>query len=189
MSKVKKALLFLLMIFIIGCTITKEYDENKDILPETKKNTDISEGGEEMKLISNDFDDGDMIPRIFTCQGDDINPHLAWEGVPPGTKSLALIVDDPDAPVGTWVHWLVKDITTNTKEIKKNSIPGNQLPNDFGKTDYGGPCPPSGTHRYFFKLYALNVEKLEAKGKDDLYKQVKEHAIAKAELMGKYQKS
>ncbi len=142
-----------------------------------------------MKLTSNDFNQGGMIPREFTCQGDDSSPHLAWDDVPEGTKSFALIVDDPDAPMGTWVHWLIKDIPANVRDIQKNNVPGNQVENDFGKEDYGGPCPPSGTHRYFFRLYALDAEKLEATNKRDFYSQAEEHAIAKVELMGKYQKS
>ena len=131
-----------------------------------------------------------MIPRRFTCQGQDINPHLAWSGVPPGTKSLAIICDDPDAPMGTWVHWLVSDISPTATGIPQNSIPRGavQVANDFRKPDYGGPCPPSGVHRYFFKLYALNVPKLGARNKRSFYKLVKKHAIERAILMGKYTK-
>jgi len=141
-----------------------------------------------MKLTSNDFNEGEMIPAKFTCQGDDINPHLAIEDVPSGVKSFALIFDDPDAPGGLWKHWLVKDIPADVKEINQDSVPGKQIVNDFGKEGYGGPCPPA-LHRYFFKLYALDVETLDANDADELYKQVEEHTIAKAELMGKYEKS
>lgn len=172
-----------LLFFLVACTVEKPKSEPVQI------EKPIQEGVEIMKLTSNDFKQGDMIPRKFTCQGEDINPHLAWDDVPEGVKSFALIVDDPDAPMGTWVHWLVKDIPTDIREIKQNSIPGTQVENDFGKEDYGGPCPPSGVHRYFFKLYALDVESLDADNKDDFYEQVEEHSIAKAELMGKYKKS
>ncbi|MBU0627919.1 MAG: YbhB/YbcL family Raf kinase inhibitor-like protein [Nanoarchaeota archaeon] len=141
-----------------------------------------------MKLTSNDFKQGEMIPKEFTCQGNNINPHLAWSDVPEGTKSFALVLDDPDAPGGLFVHWAVKDISTSIREIKQNSIPGIQLPNDYGIAQYKGPCPPA-LHRYFFRLYALDVEKLTAESYDELYEQVEEHAIAKAELMGKFQKS
>ncbi len=163
-------LTILFSIFLVGCTV-----ENK--------NRDI------MKLSSEAFKQGELIPKKYTCQGANINPKLKFDDVPKNTKSFALIVDDPDAPMGTWVHWLVKDIPGNAKEIKENSIPRTQVTNDFGKENYGGPCPPSGVHRYFFKLYALNVETFEADDKKEFYQQVKEHAIAKAELMGKYEKT
>lgn len=189
---VRITLLFLLLVLLSGCTtgpieeksasaaIQKQIEQPKE---------EPKQGGETMKLTSNDFKEGDMIPREFTCQGDDFNPQLAWEDVPGGVKSFALIVDDPDAPMGTWVHWLVKDIPANVNEIKQNSIPGNQVENDFGKEGYGGPCPPTGVHRYFFKLYALDIEKLDANNKRDFYAEAEKHAIAKAELVGKYQKS
>lgn len=132
-----------------------------------------------------------MIPSQFTCDGPDISPHLEWSEAPKETKSFALIVDDPDAPVGTWVHWLVCDIPPNVKSIPRNSLPrgARQVKNDFGKVEYGGPCPPSGTHRYFFKLYALKVEKLEGvTDKRSFYKKVEENKIAEAVLMGKYKR-
>jgi len=143
-----------------------------------------------MKIYSKDFQHGGMIPRIFTCQGKNINPQLAWSGVPPEAKSLALIVDDPDAPMGTWVHWLISDINTSYTGIDRDSVPRGavQVNNDFRKPVYGGPCPPSGIHRYFFKLSALNVEKLGANNKRDFYKLVKNHAVDRAVLMGKYTK-
>lgn len=141
-----------------------------------------------MKLSSNAFTNGGMIPSKFTCKGENVNPELRWSDIPNGTKSLALIVDDPDAPVGTWVHWLVKDIAADVTEIKEDSVPGTQVRNDFGKEDYGGPCPPSGTHRYLFRLYALDVETFEASGKRDFYKKVEEHKIGEAALMGRYSK-
>lgn len=138
-----------------------------------------------MKLISNAFTNEGTIPSKYTCKGDNVNPQLSWTNPPAGTKSFALIIDDPDAPVGTWVHWLVKDIPADVKEIREDSIPGTQVKNDFGKEDYGGPCPPSGTHRYFFKLYALDVERFEASGKRDFYNKADEHKIGEAALMGK----
>ncbi len=141
-----------------------------------------------MKLMSNDFEHESMIPSIFTCDGKDISPHLAWEDVPEGTKSFALIVDDPDAPMGTWVHWLMCNISFEKREITQNSVPSGalQVKNDFGKVDYGGPCPPSGVHRYFFKLYALDVEALEGISEKNFYQKVEEHKIAEAHLLGKY---
>lgn len=173
---------FILVLVLVACTTEKVVQE-----PITQIEQPVKEALK-MNLKSNDFNEGDMIDAKFTCQGEDINPHLAWDDVPEGVKSFALIVDDPDASAGTWVHWLVKDIPANAREIGQNSVPGNQGANDFGKEEYGGPCPPA-LHRYFFRLYALDVESLDATDKGDFYKQAEEHAIAKAELMGKYVKS
>ena len=142
-----------------------------------------------MKLTSPEFQNNKLIPKKFTCQGDDVNPPLVIEDIPKDAKSLALIVDDPDATTGTWVHWIVFDIPVVSK-IEENSIPGKQGTNDFGRKDYGGPCPPSGTHRYFFKIYALK-EKLnldEGSRKEDLEEIMQEHILAKAELIGLYKK-
>ncbi len=141
-----------------------------------------------MKLKSKDFENGGMIPSVFTCDDRDISPHMAWEDVPENTKSFALIVDDPDAPMGTWVHWLLCNIPPNLRELPQNSVPSGalQVKNDFGKTNYGGPCPPSGVHRYFFKLYALNIPSLKGINEKNFYDKVKEHKIAEAVLMGKY---
>jgi len=129
-----------------------------------------------------------MIPKKYTGQGQDINPPLKWEGVPEGTKSLALIVDDPDAPVGLWTHWLVKNIPPAVTEIKEHTNPGEGVVNSWKKTEWGGPMPPSGTHRYFFKLYALNVDKMKATTKAMFYKEVEQQKIGEAILMGKYKK-
>jgi Raf kinase inhibitor-like YbhB/YbcL family protein len=149
---------------------------------------DFCSKGDIMRIWSNDFEEGAMIPSKFTCDDQDMNPHLAWDGVPEGTKSLALICDDPDAPVGTWVHWLVSDIQPNMNGIDQDSVPPGavQVTNDFRKVEYGGPCPPSGVHRYFFKLYALKVDRLKAKDKKKFYKLVEKYKIAEAVLMGKY---
>ena len=186
------ALLLLILVLLSACAINREVTIIQEVKTDEiaqKEQSKPIERGEIMKLTSKSFNQGEMIPKEFTCQGDDSSPHLAWEDAPAETKSFALIVDDPDAPGGTWVHWLVKDIPPNVKEIQQNNVPGNQVQNDFGKQDYGGPCPPSGTHRYFFRLYALDVGNLEANNKQDFYKEAEAHAIAKAELMGNYQKS
>ena len=142
-----------------------------------------------MKIKSPDFEHSGYIPKEFTCQGADVNPTLIFEGIPQGTKSLALIVDDPDAPMGTWVHWVAFDISV-IAEIDKDSIPGKQGINDFRKRDYGGPCPPSGTHRYFFKMYALDKELNLKEGisKKELEKAMQGHILDKAELIGLYKK-
>jgi len=143
----------------------------------------------EMKITSPDFENNGHIPPKFTCQGEDINPPLLIDGIPEGTKTLALIVDDPDAPMGTWIHWVVFNIPVVSK-IEENTIPGKQGSNDFGRKDYGGPCPPSGTHRYFFKIYALdsklNLE--EGTSKQELEKGMQGHILDSAELIGLYKK-
>jgi len=143
-----------------------------------------------MKLTSPSFNHNQMIPKKFTCQGEDISPALQISDLPLGAKSLGLIVDDPDAPGGTWVHWVVFNIPV-MNEIKEKSIPGLQGINDFGKKDYGGPCPPSGTHRYFFKVYALDTQLnlKEGSGKETLESAMKGHILGKGELIGLYKKS
>jgi Raf kinase inhibitor-like YbhB/YbcL family protein len=142
-----------------------------------------------MKLMSNDFRDTGNIPSEFTCEGRNISPHLAWENVPDGTKSFALSVTDPDA-IGGWNHWLLYNISKNVKEIEKNRKPAEALEveNDFGKKTYGGPCPPSGTHRYFFAVYALDVEHLEGLNKRNFFDRVEEHTIEKAVIRGLYKR-
>ncbi len=142
-----------------------------------------------MKISSPEFEHNEMIPSQFTCDGEDINPTLIIEDIPLETKSLALIVDDPDAPMGTWVHWVVYDIPV-TNQIQEDSIPGKQGMNDFRKKDYGGPCPPSGTHRYFFKLYALDQELNldEGLSKRDAENAMEGHILAQAELIGLYKR-
>jgi len=142
-----------------------------------------------MKLVSNDFENNGMIDSRFTCDGKDISPHLKWEEVPSGTKSFALSCNDPDAPIGDWIHWYVHTIPSDVNEITQGGpIPGIEVKNDFGKTSYGGPCPPSGTHRYFFRVYALDVEKLEGVKKKNFREKVKEHTIESAELIGLYKR-
>ena len=146
-------------------------------------------GGLKMKLTSPEFENNSFIPGKYTCQGDDINPTLTIENIPQGAKGLALIVDDPDAPMGTWVHWVVYDIPIISR-IDEGTIPGKQGLNDFRKRDYGGPCPPSGTHRYFFKIYALDkmLNLKEGVSKKNLEKSMEGHILDKAELIGLYKK-
>ena len=141
-------------------------------------------------ISSPDFQHNGMIPREYTCQGADVNPPLQVSGVPAGARSLVLIVDDPDAPVGTWVHWVVFNISPSVKKIAGDSIPGTQGINDFGKRDYGGPCPPSGTHRYFFKIYALDTRLSLKAGasKKDVEKAMQGHVLQKGQLIGLYRK-
>lgn len=182
--------LFLILILLSSCAMTPDTAKKGNIAHSAQEPTKEQEPevrGETMRLTSDDFIEGGLIPKKFTCQGENINPQLAWIDIPPGVKSFALIVDDPDAPGGLFKHWLVKDIPSDSREIKQDSVPGTQIANDYGMERYKGPCPPA-LHRYFFKLYALDVEGLGAKTAEELYDQVEEHVIAKAELMGKYKK-
>ena len=142
-----------------------------------------------MNLRSNAFENNEFIPNKYSCKGQDINPELTWDNVPGGTKSFALNVKDPDAPRGTFVHWLVYDIDKASRKIEENSIHGKQVKNNFGKQSYGGPCPPSGVHRYFFRLFALDTASLgEIHSMNEFDKKVQEHTIEKAELMGRFEK-
>ena len=141
----------------------------------------------EFKLTTTSFENEGMIPKRYTPHGEDYNPQLSWTGAPPGTKSFALINNDPDAPVGLWTHWLVKNIPANTTSIKENSVPGVEVTNSWGIKKYKGPKPPSGTHRYYFKLYACNVEKMKANTLEQFYKEIEKVKIGEpAVIMGKY---
>lgn len=142
-----------------------------------------------MKLISNDFKNQERIPALHTCDGKNVSPHLSWSEAPKETKSFALSCIDPDAPGGDFIHWLIHDIPANINEIAQGGpIPkgAKEIPNDFGKTSYGGPCPPSGTHRYIFIIYALKKDRLEGVTKRSFKEIVKSHSIGKAELVGLY---
>ncbi len=145
---------------------------------------------QQMKLTSSAFEEGEEIPERYTCDGADVNPPLKIMDIPAETKSLALIVDDPDAPGKVWVHWVVWEIPPEMKKIAEGSILGVQGLNDFKRKDYSGPCPPSGTHRYFFKVYALSIvpDMKENAGKEELEKAMQGHIIAEARLMGTYQR-
>ncbi len=138
-------------------------------------------------ITSSAFELNQFIPTRYTCAGQDINPPIDIEDIPENAHSLVLIVDDPDAPGKTWVHWVMWNIPI-THHIKENSIPGQQGWNDFNRTSWGGPCPPSGTHRYFFKVYALDaVLKLPSKTtKKELEQVMGKHIIAFGELIGLY---
>jgi Raf kinase inhibitor-like YbhB/YbcL family protein len=143
-----------------------------------------------MKLKSKDFEDNSNIPAQFTCDGKDVSPQISWEDVPNGTKSFALSVTDPDCPGRTWIHWLVHDIPKNVRKIERGNLPmqAKEVLNDFGKKSYGGPCPPSGTHRYFFTLYSLNTEHLEDLNKRNFFDKVEKHTIQKAAIKGLYKR-
>ncbi|MGB2632629.1 MAG: YbhB/YbcL family Raf kinase inhibitor-like protein [Candidatus Acidiferrum sp.] len=149
-----------------------------------------------LQLISPDFSPGATIPKPLTCDGGDLSPALQWQFPPDATQSFALIADDPDAPIGTWVHWVIFDMPPTLRSLPQNfpkaeqSADGSrQGANDFGKIGYGGPCPPGGQlHRYYFKLYALDAKlnlKLGA-AKKDLERAMQGHILARGEYIGRY---
>ena len=150
-----------------------------------------------LEITSSVFSEGEMISTRYTCDGPDVSPDLAWSGVPDTALSLALICDDPDAPMGTWVHWVLFNIPTGASGLPAEISPDATLENgarhgtnDFSRLGYGGPCPPGGTHRYFFKLYALDTELDLASGvtKAQLLEAMEGHILAEAQLMGKYKR-
>ena len=143
-------------------------------------------------LTSKAFESGQEIPRRHSCEGDDISPPLSWSAVPAGTGSLALIVDDPDAPAGTFTHWLGWAIDPASGELGEGDIPPLQGQNDFGTTGYRGPCPPPGhgQHRYFFRMHALDVEVELKRGaaRRDLERALQGHVLGVAVLIGVYER-
>ncbi len=181
--------LFLLTIFCPGRSLTVQGSKSEGGIPMT------------LELTSPAFSHNDPIPAIYTCDGRDISPPLSWSSLPAGTRSLALIVEDPDAPDPkaprmTWIHWVLYNIPAETAGLMENTAAGN-LPadtleglNDWGRTRYGGPCPPVGRHRYFFKLYALDAElpDLNQPNKEKLLQAMQNHILDQAELIGTYQR-
>jgi Raf kinase inhibitor-like YbhB/YbcL family protein len=158
-----------------------------------------AEGGQEMgiKIEGSAFKEGGMIPVKYTCDGEDVSPPLKWGDLPTGTRSIALISDDPDAPVGTWVHWVLYNLPPDVKALPENIPPKKTLENgavhgtnDFKRLGYGGPCPPGGTHRYFFKIYALDKKIDLAPGatKAQLVNAMEGHILDSGQLMGKYKR-
>lgn len=184
---------FLLISFIVLLISCGKKEETKPIQTETKQEKTM-----ELKITSTAFDEGGLIPKKYTCDAENVSPPLSWSNAPEKTKSFALICDDPDAPAGIWVHWVVYNIPAGEKGLTEAITPSKKLDNgtmqglnDFGKTGYGGPCPPGGTHRYFFKLYALDTT-LSLQGdvtKDSLLEAMKGHILSEGQLMGKYTRS
>ena len=147
--------------------------------------------GDMMRLTSPAFANGDKIPSKFTCDGNDVSPELRISGVSERTKCLVLIMDDSDAPVGIWDHWVVFNISPEIREIGEDKEPqGVKGKNSWGRTGYGGPCPPDREHRYFFKLYALDIELSLNEGatKKEIEQAMEGHILEKAELMGRYKR-
>lgn len=176
----KLLLLVSLLVIVSGCT-TKEKEVNNM---------------EKISISSEAFKENGTIPDEYTCEGEDISPPLSWQGLPAGTKSIALIADDPDAPGRAFVHWVIYNIPANTQKLAKG-IPGQekladgslQGMTDFGRAGYGGPCPPHGKpHRYFFKIYAIDriLDLSSGASREDVEDAMKGHILAKGELIGKY---
>lgn len=150
-----------------------------------------------IKLTSTAFKEGELIPRQYTCDGVNVSPSLEWSGAPKTARTLVIIADDPDAPAGTWVHWVLYNLPADnigmvenlpaTDELRAGGFQGK---NDFGKIGYGGPCPPSGTHRYFFKIYALDSQLSLKAGatKAEVEKSMEGHVVSQGQLMGMYRR-
>ncbi|NIR44309.1 MAG: YbhB/YbcL family Raf kinase inhibitor-like protein [Gemmatimonadetes bacterium] len=164
-------------------------------MPGVPQNTNVASS---LQLSSPAFEDGESIPRRFTCQGADLSPPLSWTDVPEGAISLALIVDDPDAPAGTWVHWVIYDIPAALDGLPEG-LPGDAVTpqgarqgiNDFRRVGYGGPCPPAGEpHRYYFYLYALDIQTglPVSATKEDLLEALSGHVLGESQLMGRYER-
>ena len=188
--------------FLCACRNANQngVDSNQSGAKATPAEKPFEQGGREKMTItitSTAFQDGGTIPKQYTCDGQNISPPLAWSGVPNNAKALALICDDPDAPNQTWVHWAVYDLPASTAGLPEN-VPEQEQPvsggkpgmNDFKKIGYGGSCPPSGTHRYYFRLYALDSETSLNPGatKEQLLKAMEGHIVAQGQLMGRYER-
>jgi Raf kinase inhibitor-like YbhB/YbcL family protein len=164
-----------------------------------EQNSIAQKGDEKMAITvtSLAFKEGDMIPAKYTCDGDNVSPPLNWQQVPQGVKSFALISDDPDAPMGTWVHWVIWNIPAEANGLPQSVPAGKELPdgskqgvNDSRRNGYSGPCPPSGTHRYYFKIYALDMmlDLPVTSTKQVLLEAMKGHILAEGSLTGKYRR-
>jgi len=187
---------FKVMMFCIGLFFLFFFSNG--YAPGKQSKTQNKKGKMTMQLTSSAFKEGQSIPVKYTCDGKNVSPALKWSNVPQGTKSLALVCDDPDAPHGIFVHWVLYDIPPTVTELKEGIPPDSQLSNGakhgmpgFNRPGYGGPCPPSGRHRYFFKLYALDFVPGLAPGatKSDLLKVMEGHILEMAQLMGTYQRT
>ena len=188
----KKFLVLFVLIVIVGIGyyyfLNNESNQSVDNQP---SNNNIINQTKPIKITSSAFEHNQNIPAKYTCDGEGVNPPLEFGNVPENASSLVLIMDDPDAPMGTWVHWTIWNIDPSIYQIEENSVPVKviQGKTSSGQNKYGGPCPPSGRHRYFFKLYALDVPKLELPSYSDkaaLEAAMGGRIIDKAELMGLY---
>ena len=174
---------------LFGCLVAASCANNNKAAKEPAMN---------IQITSTAFAEGQPIPGKYTCAGPDVSPPLQWTNAPTGAKSLALIVDDPDAPMGTWVHWVVYNLPPTTTALAENTPQSRELPdgakqgiNDFHQIGYGGPCPPPGKpHRYFFKIYALDtlLDLKSGATKKELLKAMAGHVLGEGQLMGTYQR-
>jgi len=187
-------LIIIIILIIIGILFFNhnnyltDKQSTKIKLNELVDNTNLNN----MKISSPAFENNNPIPKRYTCDGENINPPLLFEDVPLQTQSLILIIDDPDAPIGTFLHWLVFNIPPKTRLIEENSVPSGAIvgKNDFNQNKYSGPCPPSGEHRYFFHLYALDtlLDLKENANLTEIKANIRDHLLAEAELIGLYQR-
>ena len=191
----KRAKTFLPVVLLAGILMISGCVQNESKGPASNGSPGTGKGNESMniqriKVFSSAFESNGIIPRKYTCDGKNINPPLEFQGIPDEAESLVLIVDDPDAPMKTFTHWIVWNIGPVAK-IEEDSIPGIEGITDFRKIGYGGPCPPSGTHRYFFRIYALDkqLELKEGASRKELESEMIGHIIAEGELMGKYSRT
>lgn len=178
--------LLVIFLFLFGCT------PQKTEITTPKATPYISKPIITMQITSSAFQPNSAIPSKYTCDGANISPQLTIKDIPAAAKSLALIMDDPDAPRGTFVHWVVWNLPPDTKELAEGAtVTAPQGTTDFGKKGYGGPCPPSGTHRYFFKFYALDtlLDLAPGASKQDLEKAMQGHTLTQGTLMGTYLRS
>jgi len=192
MDKAKHIIFFFIPFLVLNCANTQKEAQSTN---KTVEDTMSTGSSGKFTLTSPAFKEGDAIPLKYTADGQNISPPLKWSPVPTQTKSLALIVDDPDAPAGIWVHWVIFNIPANVNELPENIPTASSLSNGAlqGKNDsrdlgYEGPSPPGGTHRYFFKLYALDAMLNLSAGstKADLLKAMEGHVIGETVLMGRY---
>ena len=171
-------------------TAAMELTDKEEIDPtDTSDENPEQEAAMTMSLTSPAFNNGEAIPAQYSCDGEDLSPDLDWFGIPQGTQSLALIMDDPDASVGTWIHWVLYNIPADMPGLRTGMTGvGLDGTNSWGSTGYGGPCPPGGTHRYFFKLYALDTifDLNPGVKKQALLAALEGHILAQAELIGTY---
>ncbi|GHO85199.1 YbhB/YbcL family Raf kinase inhibitor-like protein [Dictyobacter formicarum] len=190
----KKVLLIIgvLVFVVVVIFITVSFAKSPILVTNTENHGNSTILTKNMKISSIAFGNNTRIPVKYTCNGQDINPPLQFVGVPQDAKSLVLIVDDPDAPMGTWVHWVVYNIEPSVKQVNEKSVPqgGIEAKTSVGKPSYSGPCPPSGTHRYFFKVYALDTtlvfERRDQVDKRLVEEKMKGHVIDQAEMIGLY---
>lgn len=192
------AILFCLVI-ILGSMVMMAFQRDAED-PSTQQDQNTSEADMSFELKSDAFVNGQSIPVKYSCLGKNVSPALTWNDPPAGTQSFALIMEDPDAPMGTWVHWVLSNIPVDRRSLEEDlPVTGKNVANtngifvgknSSGNIGYDGPCPPSGTHRYYFRLYALDIQigLLPGATREDVLREMNGHILAQAELMGTFSK-